>query len=216
MFSSHFGLFLQIAEGLDGKKSNQNNGVYYQAVYIITTFVPKMYSSKVWPIAIGIKEGKSFDNNWKSSLSPFTPRDEGSRSTPPSPEGPATSHDLVVPALAPRTGVVANAGSPRSVSEGSLVTLDGTGSKARSFFLLGSGGNSISSYSWSQISGTPVTVTDGYTATPTFTAPTVAGRLEFSLTVKDIAGEISTPATAPNDNTDDYPSSYSKYIKSSA
>jgi hypothetical protein len=56
-------------------------------------------------------------------------------------------------------------------------------------------GNSIVSYSWTQTSGTPVLLNGANTATPTFTAPTVATTLTFSLTVTDSTGAVSSPST---------------------
>jgi hypothetical protein len=84
---------------------------------------------------------------------------------------------------------IANAGPSQTVSQGSLVTLVGTGSFATN------AGATIVSYSWVQTSGTPVSLTGANTATPTFTAPTVATSLTFSLTVTDSTGAVSSPAT---------------------
>jgi large repetitive protein len=83
---------------------------------------------------------------------------------------------------------VANAGPNQAVSQGSLVTLVGTGSTASS-------GAMIVSYQWVQTSGTPVSLNGANTATRTFTAPTVATSLTFSLTVTDSNGAVSSPAT---------------------
>jgi hypothetical protein len=58
---------------------------------------------------------------------------------------------------------LANAGPNQAVDELSLVTLDGTGSSDPA-------GKSLT-YSWSQILGTAVTLSDANTATPSFTAP---------------------------------------------
>ena len=73
------------------------------------------------------------------------------------------------------------------VSQGSLVTLVGTGSS--------SNGGTIVSYLWVQTSGTPVSLSGANTATPTFTAPTAPTSLIFSLTVTDGTGAVSSPAT---------------------
>jgi hypothetical protein len=83
---------------------------------------------------------------------------------------------------------IANAGPNQAVSLGSLVTLEGTGSSAQN-------GATIVSYQWIQTSGTPVALNGENTATPTFTAPTVATSLTFSLTVTDSTGAVSSPAT---------------------
>lgn len=68
--------------------------------------------------------------------------------------------------------VVANAGVNQSVLIGASVTLDGTNSTGP-----------ITSYNWSQVSGTPVTLVNSDTAIATFIAPNTATNLVFSLTV---------------------------------
>ncbi len=83
---------------------------------------------------------------------------------------------------------IANAGPSQTVSQGSFVTLVGTGSFSPN-------GGTIVSYSWVQTSGTPVSLTGANTATPTFTAPTATTSLVFSLTVTDSNGAVSSPAT---------------------
>jgi hypothetical protein len=85
---------------------------------------------------------------------------------------------------------VANAGPNQTVISGVVVTLNGTASTD-------SDGN-IASYSWTQISGSPtVTLTNGTSAQPTFTAPAVvaATTLGFSLLVTDNRGLASVAAT---------------------
>ncbi|MGB7956039.1 MAG: hypothetical protein WCF23_18860 [Candidatus Nitrosopolaris sp.] len=85
---------------------------------------------------------------------------------------------------------IANAGPSQTVSQGSLVTLVGTGSFATN------AGATIVSYSWVQTSGSPtVSLTGANTATPSFTAPTVTTSLVFSLTVTDSTGAVSSPST---------------------
>jgi hypothetical protein len=64
----------------------------------------------------------------------------------------------------------ADAGVDQTVEQGSKVTLDG-----------GASAGDIDSMSWSAPDG--VTLTGATTATPTFTAPTTAGKLTFTLTV---------------------------------
>jgi hypothetical protein len=76
--------------------------------------------------------------------------------------------------------VSAFAGADQEVLQGTLVTLDGTGSTGP-----------ITSYSWTQTAGPAVTLTGADTANPTFTAPAGDATLEFELTV-DGAGGPST------------------------
>ena len=95
-------------------------------------------------------------------------------------------------------------GVARTVDEGDLVTLDGTGSRDPE----DDSNNVALTYEWTQTGGTPtVTLTDADSATPTFTAPDdrVSERdLTFSLTVTDSAGDTDTTTviitiTADND-----------------
>jgi hypothetical protein len=72
----------------------------------------------------------------------------------------------------------ANAGSDQTVSEGQVVQLDGSSSSDSDGYTL--------TYAWNQTAGTPVTLSDASSATPSFTAPNVdsAGdTLNFELTV---------------------------------
>lgn len=89
---------------------------------------------------------------------------------------------------------IANAGPDQTVTAGTLVVLDGTGSYATST------GATISSYAWTQTSGPSVVLNGLNTATPTFIAPvnstTVTTMdLTFSLTVTDSLGQVSQPDT---------------------
>src|SRR3954471_4294576 len=87
----------------------------------------------------------------------------------------------------------ADAGVDQSVNQGAKVTLDG-----------GASAGDIDSMSWSAPAG--VTLTGGTTATPTFTAPTTAGKLTFTVTVTgngktvtdtvDVTVKASNPAAA--------------------
>src|SRR3954467_633058 len=87
----------------------------------------------------------------------------------------------------------ADAGVDQSVNQGAKATLDAVGSAG-----------DIDSMSWSGPAG--VTLTGATTATPTFTAPTPAGKLTFTLTVTgngktvtdtvDITVKASNPAAA--------------------
>lgn len=80
---------------------------------------------------------------------------------------------------------VANAGPDQSVASGATVSLDGTGS---------TDDVGISSYLWSQIGGTAVTLSNTGVASPSFTAPTVGSStaLTFQLTVTDADGQTNT------------------------
>jgi hypothetical protein len=111
------------------------------------------------------------------------------------PTGFVIQNNLCVPTTSSTTGTtstiisqpIANAGPNQAVSQGSLVTLVGTGSS--------SNGGTIVSYLWVQTSGIQVSLYGASTATPTFTAPTAATSLTFSLTVTDSTGAVSSPAT---------------------
>jgi hypothetical protein len=78
---------------------------------------------------------------------------------------------------------VAHAGADQSVDEGALVNLDGSTSSDSD--------DGIAGYQWSQIGGTPVTLSDPRSKQPTFTAPDVGSQgtaLTFKLTVTDYNG----------------------------
>jgi hypothetical protein len=82
---------------------------------------------------------------------------------------------------------VANAGPDNTVEMGQTVTLNGTGSTTPI--------GTITSYLWTQVAGTTVTLVDNTTATPTFTAPTVpvtGAVLRFQLTVTDSRSLIAS------------------------
>jgi|GEM_PF-478817 len=72
---------------------------------------------------------------------------------------------------------VANAGADQTVTAGQTVALNGTGSSDP--------GGAPLTYGWTQTSGTPVTLTAGSTATPTFTAPSSPTTLTFGLVVSN-------------------------------
>jgi LmbE family N-acetylglucosaminyl deacetylase len=81
---------------------------------------------------------------------------------------------------------VASAGAPQSVSAGSTVQLDGSGSYDPE-------GGSLS-YKWTQTGGPTVALSSTTVAKPTFTAPGSAGELTFALTVS-AGGRTSTAST---------------------
>jgi hypothetical protein len=76
----------------------------------------------------------------------------------------------------------AEAGFNRTVSPGSRVVLDGSGSMDEDGGML--------SYAWKQIAGVPVTLSDPAAVKPVFVAPTIGGQrdLVFELTVTNAAG----------------------------
>ena len=74
----------------------------------------------------------------------------------------------------------ADAGPDQTVDEASIVTLDGSLSSTAGF----------AAYTWTQVSGPAVTLSDAHAAKPTFTAPLVTGDqdLVFSITVSAKCG----------------------------
>lgn len=83
---------------------------------------------------------------------------------------------------------IADAGPDQIRDEGSLVQLDGTASRDPD-------GDPLT-FTWSQLSGTPVALSDPHSATPTFTAPLQPSHgqesLTFQLTVEDGLGGRAT------------------------
>ena len=80
---------------------------------------------------------------------------------------------------------VANAGTDQAVDENTVVTLSGSGTDSD---------GTIASYSWSQTSGTAVTLSDASVANPSFTAPDITEdeTLSFQLMVTDNDGAANT------------------------
>lgn len=100
------------------------------------------------------------------------------------------SSDPIGPYVPPaNTPPTANAGPDQTVEPWSEVTLNGSGSTDPD--------GSITSYTWTQTAGTPVTLSSTTTANPTFAAPaSIAGEtLTFRLTVTDNQGATSSPDT---------------------
>jgi MYXO-CTERM domain-containing protein len=96
-------------------------------------------------------------------------------------DGALSSTDTVnvtVRNVAQNRAPVANAGPDQAVDEGARVTLEGSGTDPD--------GTPVT-YAWSQLSGPKVTLANGSTANPVFTAPNVATDtvLMFQLTVSD-------------------------------
>ena len=86
---------------------------------------------------------------------------------------------------------ISNAGKNQTINEGTIILLDGTASTDPDI------GDRIATYSWSQISGVPITLIGSNTSTPKFTAPNVTDNtlLEFDLKVTDTNG---TTNVSPN------------------
>lgn len=93
---------------------------------------------------------------------------------------------------------VANAGANQTVNDTKLVTLDGSASSDPD--------NDPLTYAWSQVSGTPVTLSNPTAVKPTFTAPIVSASgdtLVFQLTVTDpglLSSTASTRVTVVHQN----------------
>ena len=93
---------------------------------------------------------------------------------------------ITVEAAPPNQPPIANAGSAQSVAFGASVTLDGGASNDPD-------GGEITTYAWSQTSGSPVvSLSDTAAMSPTFTAPASAATLVFRLTVTDNVGATAT------------------------
>jgi hypothetical protein len=75
---------------------------------------------------------------------------------------------------------VTDAGTDRTVTPGTVVALDGSGSKQTD--------GRIASLQWTQIFGSPVILSDPTSIKPVFTAPQATSKLVFQLTVTDEAG----------------------------
>ena len=118
----------------------------------------------------------------------------------------ATANVNVNKAEITNTAPVADAGDNQLVAPSATVTLDGTGSSDPDT------GDAIASYSWTKISGSDVTLSNASSSSPTFTAPSSSGAIEFQLTVTDNGGlqgtdtviiNVSASNTAPDANAGD-------------
>jgi hypothetical protein len=104
---------------------------------------------------------------------------------------------------------VSNASIDQTVFEGVLVTLDGTASSDPD--------NDPITYSWTQLAGTTVTLSDATSATPTFTAPEVGAAeiLTFQLTVDDgITTSTDTVDVTVNDVSSNNPGNLATFTDS--
>ena len=92
----------------------------------------------------------------------------------------------------PNVPPVSNAGSTQNVAAGAAVNLDGSGSSDSD--------GTIASYSWSQLSGVTVLLSDATFVSPTFTAPSTSSAhiLRFQLTVTDNDGAMHSSEVTVN------------------
>ncbi len=93
------------------------------------------------------------------------------------------------------TPPIADAGQDQTVDENVRVTLDGSASRDND------PGDSIVSYSWRQVSGTDVTLSDSTSSIPTFTTPFAGSQgdsLRFELSVVDSNGATATDSCIVN------------------
>jgi hypothetical protein len=97
-------------------------------------------------------------------------------------EGGTNNHGSGTASNVPNTKPVADAGYDQNVGTGALVTLDGSGSSDAD--------NDTFTYSWRQISGPSVALSDPTAQKPTFTAPGSACTLRFGLKVSDITKDL--------------------------
>lgn len=94
--------------------------------------------------------------------------------------GGTDTDDVVVTVNPLNFAPIADAGADQGATYSSLVTLFGNNSSDPD--------NDPITYTWVQTVGGPVTLTNGNTATPNFTAPAVNDTLTFRLTVQDSLG----------------------------
>jgi Ca2+-binding RTX toxin-like protein len=103
--------------------------------------------------------------------------------------GVSSAPDAVNVGIAVPPSPIANAGSDQTVSSGTVVQLNGTGSSDPSGLPL--------TYRWTQTSGPAVTIGSPTAALPTFAAPLSANGVDlvFSLVVNNSVGSASLPDT---------------------
>ncbi len=109
------------------------------------------------------------------------------------------------PAAGANQPPTANAGPDQSVTSGQLVTLDGSVSSDID--------GTITTYAWTQVSGTAVTLSDATAIQPTFTAPTVVGSpttLVFGLVVTDNLSVQSSQDTVTITDNPQAPAAFSE------
>ena len=99
-------------------------------------------------------------------------------------QGASDTDDMVVLVRAVNTPPIANAGPDKFTPGQTLVTLDGSSSTDSDGWIV--------SYTWTQVSGTEVTLDDEYIVTPSFTTPVDTDVLTFRLTVTDNEGSSVT------------------------
>jgi len=102
---------------------------------------------------------------------------------------PSTPDTCIVNVVWENDPPLAHAGADQVVNEGDMVTLNSTDSNDPD--------DGIATYSWTQLNGTSVSLSNGYDAQPTFTAPKIGSTsqgldLEFELTITDNGGLHAT------------------------
>jgi hypothetical protein len=102
--------------------------------------------------------------------------------------GMRPSWSLQEPQAPANSAPVANAGADKSVSAGTTVSLNGSGSSDPD-------GHLPLTYHWQQTGGTSVILATPDGASASFTAPATTGILTFTLTVTDTLGLASAPDT---------------------
>lgn len=109
-------------------------------------------------------------------------------------DGATATDTLFVRVNSTNQDPIANAGTDQTVVEQSVVTLDASGS---------TDDGTITSYTWSQLTGTAVTI-NGSGASVTFTAPNISVQedLEFDVTIEDDRGATSRDSVVVTVNPD--------------